>query len=499
MTTTRPTGSNTQQVTLQLQIATTQGDPTHTILMDTMYKYSHLCNMVSKIAFDTYCTGRSNFPYKITSFDLHNLPVYHEPTGTALSLYYYLREYTRQNYPEGIKLGGFPSAIMVQVFNQVAGSYNALFTRYRNTKSIKKRDKLLTRPVVFSDTTPIQYNNKTLNFKVFDPRAINNIGYGTISTSTGRTPFNFIYGDSVRDHLVWYNTDTLESIMPWDLQKYKADYWEKYKQDPNLLKRKICGAKLIYRPTSTRRKKKRYTKAKYGRVVTGTPGEGKFFLHVTLEKDTPSPTYNTTELPLTIDNYLGVDLGITNIATTSNGTNYSGSKIDKTRERHAKRKSGLQKRAKQVKSKRRNNIYKKIRKLGAKEYRFHTDINHCISKLIVEETERSGSNVIILENLSGIVESLKARRKQRSRMYGWSFSQLQEFIKYKAKLAGIRVILIDPRHTSQKCSSCGHIERSNRGSGKKREVFKCKQCAYTTHSDYNAAINIRDIGFQTRS
>jgi IS605 OrfB family transposase len=428
--------------------------------------------MVSKIVFDTYCVDRDNMPKRIQQFQINNTPII--DNGKPTKLYYYLRNWISINWNNGSKVGGFPSGLLQQVFKQVVGSYNSLLTRYHNIKH-ERRKKLLTKPAIYKDTIPIQYTYDTMNFKLLDPSIIGNIGYGTISTSVSRTMFDFVYGENVREHLMRVDADTHEAVPPWELDSYVKKYLKQQGHRPNLLGSKICGTKLIYRKTKRQ--------------------EGKFFLHITLEKEVPTSIHSTTDTLLSLNNYLGVDLGITNIATTSHGTNYSGSKLDHTRAKRTRYRQGLQRRAKALKSKRRNRIYRKIRKQANKERKFHKDINHCIAKNIVAEAERTSSRVIVLEKLSGIREQLKARRKQRNRMHSWSFAQLQEYIQYKAKLKGIRVMYIDPRHTSQRCSSCGHVERSNRGSGTKREQFVCKSCSYLAHSDYNAAINIRDIGY----
>jgi transposase len=48
---------------------------------------------------------------------------------------------------------------------------------------------------------------------------------------------------------------------------------------------------------------------------------------------------------------------------------------------------------------------------------------------------------------------------------------------------------IDPRHTSQTCSHCGHQARNNRRS---QSLFLCRSCGYQLNADLNAAYNIRD-------
>ena len=76
----------------------------------------------------------------------------------------------------------------------------------------------------------------------------------------------------------------------------------------------------------------------------------------------------------------------------------------------------------------------------------------------------------------------------RSRHAGWSFSQLRLFVEYKAKLAGVPVVTVDPRNTSRTCNACGHCEKANR---KSQAEFCCKQCGHSENADLNAARNIR--------
>jgi putative transposase len=68
---------------------------------------------------------------------------------------------------------------------------------------------------------------------------------------------------------------------------------------------------------------------------------------------------------------------------------------------------------------------------------------------------------------------------------GWG--QLLRFIAYKAEDAGREVIAVDPRHTSQRCSCCGHVARENRLTQAK---FQCQSCGHEAHADINAAMNI---------
>src|ERR1700691_474622 len=59
---------------------------------------------------------------------------------------------------------------------------------------------------------------------------------------------------------------------------------------------------------------------------------------------------------------------------------------------------------------------------------------------------------------------------------------------YKAALAGVLLVAVDPRNTSRECSHCVHTAKQNR---KTQDEFTCVQCGFALHADINAAINIR--------
>ena len=125
--------------------------------------------------------------------------------------------------------------------------------------------------------------------------------------------------------------------------------------------------------------------------------------------------------------------------------------------------------------------------MGNREARFRKDVNHRISKLLVARAEGTCRG-LALENLKGIRERTTVGHKQRARQSGWSFGQLRAFVEYKAQRAGVPVVLVDPRNTSRACPACGHCEKANR---KSQSEFLCKHCGYSSHADFNAALNIR--------
>jgi putative transposase len=182
---------------------------------------------------------------------------------------------------------------------------------------------------------------------------------------------------------------------------------------------------------------------------------------------------------LTPKGVLGIDFGIVNIATDSFGNQHSGAKVEAYRERTAKRRATLQRVGTKAAKRR-------LHKARGKHQRFQKHENHCISKSIVFTAERSGLG-IALEDLKHIRARVKARKEQRKRLHNWGFGQLRGFVEYKAKRAGVPVVAVDPRHTSQKCFVCGHVDRRNR---KTQSEFLCVECGHFSNADHNAARNI---------
>ena len=208
--------------------------------------------------------------------------------------------------------------------------------------------------------------------------------------------------------------------------------------------------------------------------------DGQFFLMATVEHE-PEP-------PCDPDDFLGVDLGVENLATDSDGEIHSGGDVEQVRTKNQLLKSALQSAADlAANARKRKRIRKKLKRIGDREARFRRNTNHCISKRIVAKAKGTGLG-IALEELKGIRDRIRFRKPQRSRIGSWGFDQLRRFIAYKAEQAGVLVKIIDPKYTSQMCSQCGHTERGNRSS---QSEFRCKQCGYQAHADYNAALNIR--------
>ena len=189
--------------------------------------------------------------------------------------------------------------------------------------------------------------------------------------------------------------------------------------------------------------------------------------------DVPDPAQ------IDVEGILGVDFGIVNLAFDTEGRAYSGADVERVRQKFANRRKGLQRCATKAAKRR-------LKKLSGREARFRKHVNHCISKEIAANAERSRF-AIAVEDLTHIRKRIQARKAQRSRLHGWSFAQLRSFVSYKAKLAGIPIIAVDPRNTSRCCPECGVIDKANR---KTQSTFSCISCGYTDRADFVAARNI---------
>ena len=180
------------------------------------------------------------------------------------------------------------------------------------------------------------------------------------------------------------------------------------------------------------------------------------------------------------ENITGIDMGITNIAVDSTGKYYSGDQIKDVREHHTDLRSRLL--SVGTKSAKRH-----LKKLSGKESRFVRNTNHVISSEIVHKAKGT-SSAIAIEDISGIRMKTTVRKENMYIHNSWSFHQFRSFIEYKAREAGIPVIVIDPRNTSRECPNCHAITGKNRP---ERSRFRCISCGLEEEADLIASINIR--------
>ena len=230
-------------------------------------------------------------------------------------------------------------------------------------------------------------------------------------------------------------------------------------------------------------------------VIEKRRRDGRLTAYLVACVDVPAEPLAIGEHLLDEAGWIGVDLGICNIAVTSDRTlakelmddfgehaprqSRGRGSVKAHRDRHRQKRRELQ--TNPTKSKKR-----RLAARAGKEARYATDVNHQISNRIVAEAKRTGRG-ISLEELKGIRERVRQRKPQRAEHTSWAFAQLGEFIRYKAERAGVPFIQVDPRNTSKRCHCCGFIGDNNRTS---QDRFRCQRCGYTEHADLNGSDNI---------
>ena len=212
---------------------------------------------------------------------------------------------------------------------------------------------------------------------------------------------------------------------------------------------------------------------------------GDYYIHINLDNEIPEPLVAAKDV-------LGVDLGRTDIAYTSDKENWSGQQLKKIRNKYAYLRQALQKKASLGTRSSRRRCRQLLKRLSGREKRFQKHINHEISRQLVNNAVAS-NRAISLEDLTQIRErtNQQPRTKQERRMSNsWAFYQLRQFLTYKCLLSGVPLILVNPAYTSKSCHKCLHIGNRN---GKKFQCVNSK-CNWRGDPDYNGAKNIAALG-----
>ena len=190
-----------------------------------------------------------------------------------------------------------------------------------------------------------------------------------------------------------------------------------------------------------------------------------------------------------VKHVVGIDRGLRQILTTYDEKGQTrfvnGAFITKKRNHYANLRARLQ--AKGTKSAKR-----RLRSLSGRESRWMSDVNHQLSKTLVETYGKQ--TLFVLEDLTGVTfDTVHARRKEhRYEHHSWSFYDLEQKLRCKAHLNESEVVLVDAHYTSQRCPKCGSIDKSNRD--KNLHQYVCSNCGYASNDDRVGAMNIYELG-----
>ncbi|MBD5430489.1 transposase [Lactobacillus sp.] len=209
---------------------------------------------------------------------------------------------------------------------------------------------------------------------------------------------------------------------------------------------------------------------------------GKWYLHVSATKEVPDYQIKQTE------HVVGIDRGLRFLATCYDEKGrtafFDGKQVIRKRRKYKRLRARLQ--VKGTKSAKR-----RLKKIGQRENRWMTDINHQLSKTLVD---KYGKNTLfVIENLAGVREATEESNKDsRYENVSWAFFQLAQFLTYKSSLNSSKTIELPAQYTSQRCPKCGRIRKENRDHH--LHLYTCDKCGYRTNDDRLAAINIQQLG-----
>ena len=208
----------------------------------------------------------------------------------------------------------------------------------------------------------------------------------------------------------------------------------------------------------------------------------KWYLHISATKHIDELDTNDAK------HVVGIDRGLRFLATSydkqGKTTFYNGQKIMRKRAKYQRLRAQLQ-------SKGTKSAKRRLKKLSGRENRWMTDVNHQLSKTLVQ---KYGSNTLfVIEDLTGVNfnrdDLPKTLRYQNS---SWSFYQLEHFLTYKALQNHSKVLKVPAAYTSQRCPKCGVIKKSNRNHD--THLYHCTNCNYSSNDDRIGAMNIQLLG-----
>ena len=188
------------------------------------------------------------------------------------------------------------------------------------------------------------------------------------------------------------------------------------------------------------------------------------------------------------NNIVGIDRGIRFIATSydseGNTTFFHGGKVIARRIHFKNKRAELQRKG--TPSARR-----RIKAMGHRENRWMRDVNHCVSKALVNK--HPANTLFVLEDLTNVRKSTQRVKKERKyTQVSWSYYDFEMKLKYKALIKGNYVINVPANYTSQRCPVCGHVQDTNRD--KEKHCFCCRKCGYRSNDDRIGAMNLFLMG-----
>ena len=210
----------------------------------------------------------------------------------------------------------------------------------------------------------------------------------------------------------------------------------------------------------------------------------KWYMHISATKTLSNYDLDSTQ------HVVGLDRGLRFLVTSYDEKGkvrfFDGKRAVRTRRKFKRLRQQLQRKG--TKSAKR-----RLKKIGQRENRWMTDLNHQLSKTLIDYY---GPNTLfVIENLTGVRHvTEKVRKDRRYEQVSWAFFQLGQFLTYKAHLNGCEVVQVAANYTSQRCPKCGRIRQANRDHD--LHLYHCDRCGYSSNDDRIGAMNIQLLGTQ---
>lgn len=206
----------------------------------------------------------------------------------------------------------------------------------------------------------------------------------------------------------------------------------------------------------------------------------KFYFHVTINYQ--------VDLSKNLNNTLSLDMGVSYQCVGYNIVKnkfeiFHDSNLYLKDQHYTKLRQGLQ-------SKGTRSATRRLKSIGGKQTRLRRDVDHCLSKSIIEYCKKYNLTNVVVEDLTNIRRVFPKYSKSKTtnrKIHMWAFHRLQSFIEYKAIDAGINFTKVNPANTSLTCPTCNTVNKSNRST---RDYFQCISCGTCGHADFIASYNI---------
>lgn len=195
-------------------------------------------------------------------------------------------------------------------------------------------------------------------------------------------------------------------------------------------------------------------------------------------------------LPVALDCAVGIDMGVTERAKLSDGKSAARVRIDRHKQKRLQRRKARAKKGSKGYIHKRQDHARECAKIALRK----RQAMHRETTRIVREYDYIAFEKLPIKNMTKSAKGTKEnpgknvsqKRGLNREILEQSWGEFQSQLAYKAEWAGKRTEKVKPHYTSQMCSACGVIDKSQR----KKKIYDCKRCGLRLDADHNAAINV---------